>query len=720
MSRPIDRNRLDEEESPYLTQHADNPVHWQPWDDAALDAAVELDRPIFLSIGYAACHWCHVMEDESFMNEAIAERLNDRFVPIKVDREERPDVNNVYMTACQVTSGRGGWPLSAWLTPDGRPFQLGTYFPPEPKRGMPGFGDLLDEVAESWETDRDAIETRAERVTEAVREQLEETSAAPGTPAADAGSGSDGRPASDGLTSAADAAIYRADREHGGFGSGNKFPQPSRLHALFRAYDRTSDEEYRTVALEALDAMAAGGLRDHVGGGFHRYCVDEEWTVPHFEKMLYDNAELPRAYLAGYQLTGEEAYADVVRETLSFVERELTHEAGGFYSTLDAQSETPSGATAEGAFYLWTPAEVRDALDDERDAELWCERFGVTEAGNFDGKTVPNVTRSVPELAAAFGLDEDVVHDRLARATARLRERRERRPRPARDEKILAGWNGMMIAAFAEAAIVLDEDHVADVAVDALDFVRSRLWDDGSDRLARRYKDGDVAVDGYLDDYAFLARGALTCYEATGEVDHLAFALDLARAIASEFWSADDGTLYFTPEGAADLVTRPQELADGSTPAAAGVAAGTLLALDPFTPKEFEGIVETLLATHASRIGDDPLRHVTLAQAADRFETGMLEITVAADAMPDEWRRTAGERYLPDGLITVRPPSDEQLDSWLDALDLASAPPVWADRTARDGSPTVYGCRGFACSPPSHDIDEALDWLSTTAAEDTT
>ena len=709
MSRPIERNRLDEEESPYLTQHADNPVNWQPWDDTALDAAAELDRPIFLSIGYAACHWCHVMEDESFMNDAIAERLNDHFVPIKVDREERPDVDSVYMTACQVTTGRGGWPLSAWLTPDGRPFQLGTYFPPEPKRGMPGFGDLLDDIAESWETDRDGIETRAEQVTAAVRRQLEETSEAPA-----AGS----RSVSNVLESAADAVRYRADREHGGFGSGNKFPQPSRLHALFRAYDRTGNEAYRTVALEALDAMARGGLVDHVGGGFHRYCVDEEWTVPHFEKMLYDNAELPRAYLTGYQLTGDETYARVVRDTLSFVERELTHEAGGFYSTLDAQSETSSGTKAEGAFYVWTPTAVHDALETERDAELWCERFGVTAAGNFEGRTVPNVTRSVPELATAFDLDEAAVRDRLARATTRLREHREQRPRPARDEKILAGWNGMAIAAFAEAAVVLDDDHFADVAVDALEFVRSRLWDEQSARLARRYKDGDVAVDGYLDDYAFLARGALACYEATGEVDHLAFALDLARAIVAEFWSADDGTLYFTPERAADLVTRPQELTDGSTPAAAGVAAETLLALAPFTSAEFETVVETLLSTHASRIEESPLKYVTLAQAADRFETGMLEITVAADAMPDEWLRKTGERYLPDGLVTMRPPSEERLESWLDALDLGSVPPVWADRVPRDGAPTVYVCREFTCSPPYHDIDEALDWLSTDAGED--
>ncbi|WP_165875344.1 thioredoxin domain-containing protein [Natrarchaeobius chitinivorans] len=710
MNDPTSRNRLDEEESPYLRQHADNPVNWQPWDDRALEAARERDVPIFLSIGYSACHWCHVMEEESFADDEVAEVLNEQFVPIKVDREERPDVDSIYMTVSQLVTGRGGWPLSAWLTPDGRPFYVGTYFPKEPKRGQPGFLEILDNIVDSWETDRDEVENRADQWTEAARDQLEETpdSIAAGEP-----------PSSDVLESAADAALRSADRQHGGFGSdGPKFPQPARLRVLARAYDRTGRQTYLDVIEESLEAMAAGGLYDHVGGGFHRYCVDRDWTVPHFEKMLYDNAEIPRAFLAGYQLTGEQQYADVVEETLEFVGRELTHDEGGFFSTLDAQSPVPAdgdggGEREEGAFYVWTPEEVRDALEADVDADLFCARYDVTESGNFEGSNQPNRVASVPDLADRFDLEDREVRDRLESARERLFEARERRPRPNRDEKVLAGWNGLMIATCAEAALVLGEDGYAEQAVDALEFVRERLWDDDERRLSRRYKDGDVAVSGYLEDYAFLARAAVGCYEATGDVDHLAFALELARVIEAEFWDADRGTLYFTPESGESLVTRPQELTDQSTPSAAGVAVETLLALDEFAGSEFAEIATTVLETHANRLEANALQHATLCLAADRLEAGPLEVTVAAAELPDEWRDRFASRYFPDRLFARRPPTDEGLEPWLDRLGLEDAPAIWAGREARDGEPTLYVCRDRTCSPPTHDVEEALEWLES-------
>ncbi|MFC4245824.1 thioredoxin domain-containing protein [Natribaculum luteum] len=710
MESPTQRNRLDEEESPYLRQHADNPVNWQPWDEAALEAARERDVPIFLSIGYSACHWCHVMEDESFADETVAEFLNEHFVPIKVDREERPDVDSIYMTVCQLVTGGGGWPLSVWLTPEGKPFYVGTYFPREPKRGQPGFLQVLENVHNSWENDREEVENRAAQWTAAATDRLEETP--------DAVAASE-PPTSDVLESAADAALRNADREYGGFGSsGPKFPQPSRLHALFRVADRTGRDEYREVAVETLDAMASGGLYDHVGGGFHRYCVDRDWTVPHFEKMLYDNAEIPRAFLAGYQQTGDDRYAEVVRETLAFVDRELTHDEGGFFSTLDAQSEAESGEREEGAFYVWTPEEVRDVLEDETDADLFCRRFDVTESGNFEGATVLNVETSIGDLAAAFDLEESEVETRLESAREAIVEAREQRPRPNRDEKVLAGWNGLMISAFAEAAVVLGEDAYADSAVDALEFVRDRLWDADEQRLSRRYKDGEVAVDGYLEDYAFLARGALGCYEATGEVTHLAFALDLARTIESEFWDDDRGTLYFTPESGESLVTRPQELDDSSTPSSAGVAVETLLALDHFTDEEFETIAERVLETHANRLESNPLQHVTLCLAADRLEAGPLEVTVAAGEVPDTWRDRFGEAYLPDRLFARRPPTESGLEAWLEQLELEDAPPIWAGREARDGEPTLYVCRSRTCSPPVHDVDDALEWVGEVGSDD--
>ncbi|ADD06543.1 YyaL family protein [Natrialba magadii ATCC 43099] len=710
-STPTDRNRLDEEESPYLRQHADNPVNWQPWDEQALETAREHDVPIFLSIGYSACHWCHVMEDESFADEQVAEVLNENFVPIKVDREERPDVDSIYMTVCQLVTGRGGWPLSAWLTPEGKPFYVGTYFPKNAKRGQPGFLDILENVTNSWEGDRDEVENRAEQWTDAAKDRLEETP--------DSVSASQ-PPSSDVLEAAANASLRSADRQFGGFGSdGPKFPQPSRLRVLARAAARTGRDDFQDVFVETLDAMAAGGLYDHVGGGFHRYCVDRDWTVPHFEKMLYDNAAIPRAFLVGYQQTGDERYAEVVAETLTFVERELTHEEGGFFSTLDAQSEDPdTGEREEGSFYVWTPDEVHDVLENETDADLFCDRYDITESGNFEGSNQPNRVASVSDLAAEYDLDATDVRERLESAREKLFAAREQRPRPNRDEKVLAGWNGLMIATCAEAALVLgggeDGDEYATMAVDALEFVRDRLWDEDEQRLSRRYKDEDVAIDGYLEDYAFLARGALGCYEATGEVDHLAFALDLARVIEDEFWDADRGTLYFTPESGESLVTRPQELGDQSTPSAAGVAVETLLALEGFVDQgdEFEEIATTVLETHANRIETNSLEHATLCLAADRLESGALEITVAADDLPDEWREAFAGRYLPDRLFARRPATDDELESWLDELDLADAPPIWAGREASDGEPTLYVCRDRTCSPPTHDVSEALEWLA--------
>ena len=719
MTTPTERNRLDEEESPYLRQHADNPVNWQPWDEQALETAKEHDVPIFLSIGYSACHWCHVMEEESFADEAVAEVLNENFVPIKVDREERPDIDSIYMTVCQLVSGQGGWPLSAWLTPEGKPFFVGTYFPREGKRGQPGFLDLCERISDSWESseDRPEMETRAEQWTDAAKDRLEETPATDADSDTDAGAAA-GPPSSEVLETAADAIVRSADRRCGGFGSsGPKFPQPSRLRVLARAHDRTGETEYREVLEETLDAMAAGGLYDHVGGGFHRYCVDRDWTVPHFEKMLYDNAEIPRAFLAGYQLTGENRYAEVVGDTLAFVERELTHDDGGFFSTLDAQSESPdTGEREEGAFYVWTPDEVHDIVGHEPDAALFCKRYDITESGNFEGRSQPNRVTPVSELAVGFDLDESEVLKRLESVRQQLFEAREGRPRPARDEKVLAGWNGLMISTYAEAALVLGEDDYAETAVDALEFVRERLWDDESQRLSRRYKDRDVAVDGYLEDYAFLARAALDCYQATGEVDHLAFALELARVIEAEFWDADRGTLYFTPASGESLVTRPQELSDQSTPSATGVAVETLLALDAFAGEDFEGIAATVLETHANTLESNALEHATLCLAADRLESGALEVTVAADELPATWRDRFTSRYLPDRLFALRPPTEDGLEAWLDRLGLAEAPPIWAGREARDGEPTLYVCRDRTCSPPTHDVEDALAWLDGEAA----
>ncbi|QIB74624.1 thioredoxin domain-containing protein [Halogeometricum borinquense] len=700
MSDALGRNRLADEQSPYLQQHADNPVNWQPWDETAIEAAREKDRPIFLSVGYSACHWCHVMADESFEDDDVAAVLNESFVPVKVDREERPDLDRIYQTICQLVTGGGGWPLSVWLTPQGKPFYVGTYFPKEERRdrgNVPGFLDLCRSFAEAWENDREEIENRAQQWTAAIQDQLETTPDDPGE-----------SPGTEILGEVAKAALRGADREYGGFGSGGpKFPQPGRVEALLRSYVHSGEDEPLTVAMETLDAMAGGGMYDHVGGGFHRYATDRQWTVPHFEKMLYDNAEIPRVYLAAHRLTGRADYAEVARETFDFVARELRHPDGGFFSTLDAQS-----GGEEGTFYVWTPEQVHEALADETRAEVFCDYYGVTSGGNFEnGTTVLTVSATVDSVADEHGLTTDEVTDHLDAARETLFDARESRTRPPRDEKVLAGWNGLMISSLAQGSLVLGDEY-AELAADALHFVREHLWDELEGRLSRRFKDGDVKGEGYLEDYAFLARGAFDLYQATGDVDHLAFAVELAREIVASFYDAAARTLYFTPDDGEALVTRPQELQDQSTPSSVGVATSLLLDLDAFAPDaDFAAVAGSVLDTHADRIRGRPLEHVSLALAAEKRARGGSEIVVAGDSLPDSFRQSLAKRYVPDAVLSIRPPTDDDLTPWLDTLGVEDAPPVWQGREMRDGEPTVYACEGRACSPPAHSVEEALSWF---------
>ena len=731
MTHPLSRNRLEDEASPYLRQHADNPVHWQPWDDAALSAAQERDRPIFLSVGYSACHWCHVMADESFEDDEVAAVLNESFVPIKVDREERPDLDRVYQTICGLVTGGGGWPLSVWLTPGGEPFYVGTYFPKteNPQRGnVPGFLDVCRSFASSWDSDREEIENRADQWTDALRDRLETTPTSGGKSPAGEDSDTDTDDiGADSLGSVATAAIRATDNEYGGFGSGGpKFPQPWRVDALLRASVAAEGDDALPAATASLDAMAAGGVYDHLGGGFHRYATDREWTVPHFEKMLYDNGELLALYAAAYRRTGRDRYARIVRETADFLRREFRHDDGGLFSTLDAQSEGE-----EGTFYVWTPAEVDAAIDDDRTAAIAKDRFGVTDAGNFEGKTVLTVSSSIPDLADAYDCPESEVVDRLDDARAALFDARSDRVRPARDEKVLASWNGLAIRGLARAGLVLGDDEYVDLAADALSFVREHLWDVEDARLSRRYKDGDVKGIGYLDDYAFLARGAFELYSATGDVDHLAFAVDLAEVIVESFYDADARTLYMTPADGEALVTRPQELQDQSTPSSAGVAASLLVDLDAFAPAAgFSDVAGAVVDTHADRIRGRPLEHTSLALAAHKRAHGSTEVVVTmgdgtdADAattavgLPESIRASLSSTSLPGAVLAPRPPTESGLDSWLETLGLDEAPPIWRGRTERDGEPTVYVCEGRACSPPSHSVADALSWFGDGNAVD--
>ncbi|MFB6085714.1 MAG: thioredoxin domain-containing protein [Halodesulfurarchaeum sp.] len=723
MTRPTDRNRLNEAASPYLQQHAENPVHWQPWDETALAAARELDRPIFLSVGYSSCLWCHLMAEESFEDPAIAERLNRDFVPIKVDREERPDVDSIYMTVCRlVTRGGCGWPLSVWLTPDRHPFFVGTYYPPSEAHGRPAFGDLLDGIADSWETDRRELEERGEAWLAAARDELESVPI-PGNSEPETAADS-----TDLLAAAGDQFCQTADRTHGGFGTGQKFPHVDRLLVLARLARRTDRMEYESVLSESLSAMATGGLRDQLGGGFHRYCVDRDWTVPHFEKMLYDNALIPRAFLAGHALTGKDSFAMVAEETFDFLKRELTHPDGGFYSTLDARSppkdKDVTEEAVEGAYYTWTPSAVRSAMettaagdsrfDPDWLATLFRERFGVTKTGNFEDETVLTQSRPIDELAAEFDRRPVEIEAALEAAIDRARRAREKRPRPPRDEKILADWNGLLIGSLATGSIVLDTPEFAERATAALEFVREHHWD--GTRLAHRYRDGDRLEVDYLADYAFLARGALKLHGVTGNLAPLAFALDLGRAMRTRFWDPEQETLFFTTEGADGLPIRPTGAQDESTPSSTGVAVEALAALHHFDPGAgFESMADSILRSHREQLASSPDRFVTLAMAADTLEQGHLEVTIAADSIPSDWRTALGNVAQPNLLLTRRPPDERTLGRWLDVLALESVPPIWEGRAAR-GEPTAFVCRR-SCSPPVTDLADLQDWLAEFAVD---
>ncbi len=731
MTIPTDRNRLADTASPYLRQHAENPVNWQPWDEQALSTAREHEIPLFVSIGYSACHWCHVMAEESFSDSAVAETVNESFVPIKVDREERPDLDSIYMTVCQLVSGSGGWPLSAWCTPDGEPFYVGTYFPPESRHGRPGFTQLCERIADSWSSpeEREEMRNRASQWTAAAQDELEEVPDQPADHEND-----------DLLGEAVAAAIRGHDDKHGGFGSdGPKFPMPGRVELLLGAAVKNANDAAMNAVTTTLDAMATGGMYDQVGGGFHRYATDREWTVPHFEKMLYDNAELPRVMFEAGRATGNPAYSRVGSESLAFVERELLADDGAFYSTLDARSlppearredpetaadgadtdrdsetDTPEAEVTpeEGEFYTWTAPEVDSVLDDPA-ASLTKDRYGVDSKGNFErGLTVPTLAESVSDLAEKHEMSETDVSETLQDARLTLFDHRQTRPRPTRDEKIIAGWNGLMISAFAAGGRALGTDMVAS-GQQALDATLDRLWD--GDTLDHSVLDGENAGSsgaGYLDDYAFLARGAFDLYQVTGDIGPLDTALTLAERIVDRFYDAGDDTIYYTSDGGEELVARPQEFTDRSTPSSLGVAANLLLSLDGFTSRDYRSIADDVVTTHSDRVYGSPLEHVSLTRATVRLSEGTTELTVAADPVPQQWQNRLESTYLPNAIIAPRPPSEAGLQDWLDTLELEEAPPVWNGRNALNDEPTVYACRSFACSPPKQELDAAIEWLT--------
>lgn len=679
LDTPEHTNRLADEQSPYLRQHAHNPVDWYPWGEEAFAKARAEAKPIFLSIGYATCHWCHVMERESFEDDEVAAFLNAHFVAIKVDREERPDVDEIYMSAVQALTGSGGWPLSVWLTPDGRPFTGGTYFPHPARFGRPGFLDVLTAIAQAWREDRDGVLDSAGKVTDHVRR----LGAAALEPHA--------------LTAAVlDDAVARLerqfDREGGGFGPGRmRFPMPHQLSFLLRHTVRTGSASSRSMAARTLDAIVTGGLRDHLGGGFHRYCVDADWVIPHFEKMLYDQAGLVRALVEGWQVVGEERYADVARETVTFVLREMTSAEGAFTSAWDADSEGE-----EGRFYVWTAEELRRVLGE--DYALFAARYGVTERGNFPelpGRNHLVLAASLEQVAKDHDLAPAEAERRLAAGRARLLAVRAERVPPLHDDKVLADWNGLMIGALASAGRALGEPDYVAAAARAADVIVTHLRrDDG--RLLHRYRGGEAAVDGMLEDYAFLAAGLLDLFEATGDPRWLEVASGLVDVLLRDF--ADEAGGFFQVAASSQLIYRAKPSYDGAIPSGNSVAALALLRLAALTGRDAlrERAEGTLKALSGQLAEAGPSLTLGL-WAVDWLLGPTREVVIAGDPDAAGTRALWAEvdrRFLPR-TVRVRRPAGE-------AGALEALIPFVGAQTARDGLPTAYVCRGFTCEAPVH------------------
>jgi uncharacterized protein YyaL (SSP411 family) len=693
-------NRLADARSPYLRQHAGNPVDWWPWSDEAFAEARRRDVPVFLSVGYATCHWCHVMEHESFEHPEAARLLNEAFVCVKVDREERPDVDAIYMAVCQAMTGHGGWPLTVLLTPDRKPFVAATYLPRESRHGRTGLMEFVPRISEAWRTQRAGIGATADRITEVLSGEMR-AGAAPEAPGPEV------------LDRAAARLASRFDEAHGGFGGAPKFPTPHNLLFLLRAWKRTDEGVFLALVEHTLRAMRAGGIWDHVGGGFHRYATDARWLLPHFEKMLYDQALLAMAFTEGHQATGDAAFRATAEGIFAYVARDLTSPEGAFFSAEDADSLNTHGEKEEGAFYVWTEDELRAALGDE-DSLLARALYGTEPEGNFaDEATRQKTGANVLHHPA----DPDATAARLERTAAELAAReaaiqstlfdvRATRPRPLLDDKVLTDWNGLMIAALARAARAFDAPAYAERAARAAGFLLDTLR--GADgTLLHRYHSGEAGIPAFLDDYAFLAWGLTELYQATFEERWLRAALDLHREAAARFADPERGGFYLTEEGATDLIVRPKEAYDGALPSGQSVMAYNALRLGRLTgdPALDDEAARTLAADAA--VTAYPDAH-TFWMTALSFAAGPAqEVVIAGGRDADDTRAMAGafgRAYAPNAVVLLRAPG-------AGPAPITELAPLTEAQTALDGRATAYVCERFACQAPTTDPTEAVRLL---------
>jgi hypothetical protein len=675
-------NHLINETSPYLLQHAHNPVEWYSWGEEAFEKARAEDKPILVSIGYSACHWCHVMEHESFEDEQTAAIMNEHFVNIKVDMEERPDVDQIYMNFVQLTTGHGGWPMNVFVTPDKIPFFGGTYFPPDRRYNMQSWQQVLVSVAEAY---RDKREELLHSASEILGEMRRVGLAEFGT----------GNLSLDQMDAAFLSFTRTFDATNGGFGGAPKFPPSMSLEFLLRYFYRTQDEKALEMVTKTCTKMARGGMYDQLGGGFHRYSVDAVWLVPHFEKMLYDNAQLARVYLHVYQITKDDFYKRVAVETLEYVRREMFDEKGGFYSTQDADSEG-----AEGKFFVWTPREVEEILD-ERDAQIFNFYYDVSEDGNFEEKNILNVNYTIESTAEALKISEAELKETLERGRKRLFAEREKRVKPFRDEKILTAWNGLMTATFAEAGAILESADYLEIARRNADFILENLQRDGY--LLRTYKDGRAKLNAYLEDYANFADALLELYQVSGERKYLTEARRLADLMITEFWDEENGGFFFTGNNHEQLIVRNKDYYDSATPSGNSVAADVLLKLSKLAGDEkYERLAVTVLRLVAPQIRRSPNGFGRALSALEFYLSPTKEIVIIG-GKGNELEREVWREYLPDKVVVL---SDEEGKD-------AEIIPLLQARKMIENRPTAYVCRNFTCQKPATTAGELRGQLKT-------
>ncbi|WP_233183648.1 thioredoxin domain-containing protein [Paenibacillus sonchi] len=690
-------NRLANEKSPYLLQHAHNPVDWYPWGEEAFAKAQAENKPIFLSVGYSTCHWCHVMERESFEDQEVAKLLNDHYVAIKVDREERPDIDALYMSVCQALTGSGGWPLTVLLTPEKKPFYAGTYFPKRQMFGRIGLMEVLEQIHRKWEQDGEALDQLGD-------ELLADLQSLDRKNAGHAGEDGAGVPGEELLHEA--YALYRRqfDEEYGGFGNAPKFPSPHNLSFLLAYSQMYNQPEALRMVEKTLESMYRGGMYDHVGYGFSRYSTDREWLVPHFEKMLYDNALLAIAYLEAYQITGKPLYAEVAEQIFTYVQRDMTSPEGAFYSAEDADSEG-----VEGKFYVFSRQEIEEALGLE-DMHSYCHVYGITPEGNFEGANIPNLLQGLPDdMAERMGMNPLGLRTRMEEWREKLFAYREQRIHPSKDDKVLTSWNGLMIAALAKGAKALQKPEYAGAAASAADFIWHKLRRREDGRLLARYRDGDAAIPAYLDDYTFLLWGLTELYEATGQAVHLERALTLKDGLLELFADQERGGFFFTGHDGEELPIRSKELYDGALPSGNSVAAKLLWKLSVMTQDvELKTAAERTAAVMAAAASEYPPGYAMYLQAHLAMASGGREWVLSGkreDSTLHGMLAQVQQAYLPDAALLVH---------WEgDAEGILRLLPHLADKPAVNGEATAYVCRNFACRAPVTSMEAVRELLAT-------